>query len=130
MIPLGSPAFFDSSITVLMQRSIAGVEKSPIVPRSHEMCIRDSLQPAWELYNQIENKRPVIVAIIDTGIDVDHPDLKDAMWVNEDEIPGDGIDNDGNGFIDDVNGWNFIDNNNQLYTEMCIRDSFPPAPAL
>ena len=47
---------------------------------------------------------------------MDHPDLKDAMWVNEDEIPGDGIDNDGNGFIDDVNGWNFIDNNNQLYT--------------
>ena len=56
------------------------------------------------------------MAIIDTGIDVDHPDLKDAMWVNEDESPGDGIDNDGNGFIDDVNGWNFIDNNNQLYT--------------
>lgn len=75
-----------------------------------------NLQPAWELYSQMENKRPVTVAIIDTGVDVTHPDLKNAMWVNEDEIPGDGIDNDGNGFIDDVNGWNFIDNTNQLYT--------------
>lgn len=73
-----------------------------------------NIQPAWELYNQIENKRPVIVAVIDTGIDVTHPDLKNSIWVNEDEIPGDGIDNDGNGYIDDINGWNFIDNNNQL----------------
>lgn len=75
-----------------------------------------NIQPAWELYDQIENKRPVIVAVIDTGVDAAHPDLKDSMWVNEDEIPGDGIDNDGNGYVDDVNGWNFIDNSNQIYT--------------
>lgn len=73
-----------------------------------------NVQTAWKLYDQIETKRPVIVAVIDTGIDVTHPDLKDSMWVNPGEIPGDGIDNDGNGYIDDVNGWNFIDNNNQL----------------
>ena len=54
-----------------------------------------------------ENKRTVTVAIIDTGIDTTHSDLKDSIWVNEDEIPGDGIDNDGNGYVDDVNGWNF-----------------------
>ena len=53
--------------------------------------------------------------MIDTGVDINHPELKDAIWVNEDEIPGDGIDNDGNGYIDDVNGWNFFNNSNQVY---------------
>lgn len=74
-----------------------------------------NIQPAWKLYDQIETKRPVVVAVIDTGVDVSHPDLKDSIWVNPGEIPGDGIDNDGNGYIDDVNGWNFVDNTNQLY---------------
>lgn len=51
---------------------------------------------------------PVIVAVIDGGTDVSHPDLKDNIWVNEDEIPGNGIDDDKNGYTDDVNGWSFI----------------------
>lgn len=76
-----------------------------------------NIQPAWELYRQAENKRPVTVAVIDTGIDTSHPDLAKSLWVNTGEIPGDGIDNDGNGYIDDVNGWNFIDNNNILYSD-------------
>ena len=51
---------------------------------------------------------PVVVAIIDSGVDVEHEDLKDVIWVNTDEIPSNGIDDDKNGYIDDINGWNFI----------------------
>ncbi len=50
----------------------------------------------------------VIVAVIDSGVDFDHEDLKDVMWVNKGEIPGNGIDDDKNGYIDDIHGWNFI----------------------
>lgn len=49
----------------------------------------------------------VTVAVIDSGVDVTHPDLQSNIWVNSGEIPGDGIDNDGNTYIDDVHGWNF-----------------------
>ena len=75
-----------------------------------------NIEDAWKTYSETENKRTVTVAIIDTGIDTTHSDLKDSIWVNEDEIPGDGIDNDGNGYIDDVYGWNFYDNNAQVFT--------------
>lgn len=56
--------------------------------------------------------RPVIIAVIDTGIDCLHPDLEPFLWKNPGEIPGDGIDNDGNGYIDDVYGWDFYHNDN------------------
>ncbi len=74
-----------------------------------------NMLPAWEQYDASEEpRRPVVVAVIDTGIDISHPDLQGSIWVNEDEIPGDGIDNDNNGYVDDVNGWNFFGNNNQI----------------
>ena len=52
----------------------------------------------------------VIVAVIDSGIDIHHEDLKPNIWVNQKEIPGNGIDDDGNGYVDDVYGWNFLGN--------------------
>ena len=48
------------------------------------------------------------MAVIDSGIDILHEDLKDVIWINEDEIPDNGIDDDNNGFVDDIYGWNFI----------------------
>ncbi len=50
----------------------------------------------------------VVVAVIDTGIDLDHPDLVDNLWTNSGEIAGNGIDDDNNGFIDDIHGWDFV----------------------
>lgn len=63
-------------------------------------------------YELLKNRKPkkVIVAILDSGIDTDHEDLKDNIWVNEDEVAGNGIDDDKNGYVDDINGWNFLGN--------------------
>ena len=57
---------------------------------------------------------PITVAIVDTGIDPTHPDLANNLWTNPNEIPDNGIDDDGNGFVDDIHGWNFAQNNNLL----------------
>jgi len=51
---------------------------------------------------------PVVVAVIDSGIDTAHVDLKPVLWTNPKEIPGNGIDDDHNGYVDDVHGWNFL----------------------
>ncbi len=61
---------------------------------------------AWALTTGKREGGPLI-AVIDTGIDYNHPDLKNNIWTNPGEIPGDNIDNDGNGYVDDVHGYNF-----------------------
>jgi cell wall-associated protease len=68
-----------------------------------------SLSKAYQFLKE-KNKvaKPVIVAILDSGVDTAHEDLKPKLWRNPSEIPGNGIDDDGNGYIDDVYGWNFL----------------------
>jgi subtilisin family serine protease len=61
-----------------------------------------------ELLKQKNPKRKIVVAVIDSGIDTAHEDLKPVLWTNEKEIVGNGIDDDKNGYVDDVHGWNFI----------------------
>lgn len=61
-------------------------------------------------YRFLEGKphKTVIVGVIDSGTDIEHEDLDDVIWTNEDEIPDNGIDDDNNGYIDDIHGWNFL----------------------
>jgi cell wall-associated protease len=60
----------------------------------------------------------VIVAVVDSGVDIDHEDLKSVIWTNKKEIAGNGIDDDKNGFIDDIHGWNFLGNAGHETLEM------------
>lgn len=66
-------------------------------------------------YQLLKDKTPqeVIVAVIDSGVEVDHEDLKSVIWVNKNEIPGNNIDDDKNGYIDDVHGWSFLGGENE-----------------
>lgn len=63
---------------------------------------------AYEEFLLAKSGEELIVAVIDSGVDIEHEDLVGKIWENKGEIPGDGIDNDQNGYVDDIHGWNFI----------------------
>lgn len=73
-----------------------------------------SVDRAYEELLKGKKGQKVVVGVIDSGVDIDHEDLKSIVWTNPKEIAGNGIDDDNNGYIDDVHGWNFLgDSNNE-----------------
>jgi len=71
-----------------------------------------SIEKAYKTVLKNKKSKTVIVAVIDSGVDAEHEDLKSVMWVNRGEIPNNGIDDDKNGYVDDINGWNFLGGKN------------------
>jgi len=102
---------------ILLCSPVLAVAKTPNDPLYSELWYLDQIHApeAWD--RATGDDREVVVAVLDTGVYVDHPDLKDRLWVNADEKPGDGIDNDGNGYIDDIQGWNFADGTNDAFDD-------------
>jgi subtilisin family serine protease len=78
---------------------------------------------APEAWNHSIGFEGVTVAVIDSGVDINHPDLKGNIWRNTREVPGNGLDDDGNGYVDDVNGWDFVNGDNDPRPEMVANDN-------
>ena len=77
-----------------------------------------SLKKAYDFLEEKKLKpTKVVVAVLDSGVDIFHEDLKPVLWINQEEIENNNIDDDGNGYIDDVNGWNFIGGKDSISVE-------------
>jgi len=90
------------------------VPNDPNYPTQGAYLNRLEMPAAWDFTT---GRPEVVIAILDTGVYLNHPDLAAGIWTNPLEIPDNGIDDDGNGFIDDIHGWNFPDGNNQIYDD-------------
>ena len=110
-----------SSTVVNIPAKKATMTEEEIQQWPHADIYQDSI-PGMSLdkaYEFIADKKgtTIIVGVIDSGIDIEHEDLKDNVWTNTDEIAGNGKDDDNNGYIDDIHGWNFLGGEGQATPE-------------
>ncbi|WP_420571179.1 S8 family peptidase [Kordia sp.] len=112
-----------STTAPILSTPIANIDATPLKERSlteeelktwgHKDLITDtipgmSIDKAYAEIIKGKKGKKVIVAVLDSGIDIDHEDLDDVIWTNSKEIPNNGKDDDNNGYIDDIHGWNFL----------------------
>lgn len=100
--------------------TFARVPNDPRYGQQQTMWSQINAPTAWDITT---GKREVVVAIIDSGTDIDHEDLRQNIWTNEREIPSNEKDDDNNGFIDDVQGWNFVEDTNDSSPDIFDRNS-------
>lgn len=96
--------YFDAEYVVENVRFHAFIDDSDPKRREQWALNIVNAKKAWDIS---AGSASVVVAVIDTGVSLKHEDLKDNLWVNQDEIPNNNIDDDHNGYIDDINGWDF-----------------------
>ena len=98
----------DSSVEYAHPNYILELAAVPNDPNYNQQWAHQNMnsETGWSLETGVQN---VVIAIVDTGVDWDHPDLSANIWSNAGEIPGNSIDDDSNGFVDDIRGWDFVD---------------------
>lgn len=102
------------SIAVYAQKKGADEPQAPVSLQWQHADISRDGKPGVSSYRAVEEllkdkkPQPIIVAVIDSGTETFHADLKKNIWINTDEIPSNGIDDDKNGYIDDMHGWSFL----------------------
>ncbi|MCL4741195.1 MAG: S8 family serine peptidase [Phycisphaerales bacterium] len=106
-------------VAFVHREALVGPEVFPVIkgddtPAAAAIECGVSLMKAPQVWADGNTGQGVVVGVIDTGTCLNHPDIVNQLWKNPGEIPGNGIDDDGNGFIDDVYGWNFENNNNNV----------------
>jgi len=108
-----------SNATAVMIQAPVNIQKKSVLKEaelnrwSHLDIVKDtipgmSVDRAYAELLKDKKGKKIIVGIVDSGIDIEHEDLKAVVWTNKKEIPGNGIDDDKNGYIDDIHGWNFL----------------------
>ena len=101
------------------------LQKNKFIHRLTALIITVSLF-SYMLYDTLPafaaEQREIIVAVIDTGVNTEHAFLKENIWFNGGEIPGNGLDDDNNGYIDDVNGWDFYNDDNTVFHDVVCGD--------
>lgn len=108
MLGMGITLVWQSSVSYAQGNSVKELPKGwHLMDKEKDGFYGISMEKAYEFVKG-KKSSTIVVAVIDSGVDTLHEDLKNILWTNPKEIPGNGIDDDKNGYIDDVHGWNFL----------------------